>query len=157
MRRAQWILLALAAVYGMLPASARAQDASGAWSGKATCTGFAGGEKFKREVAGELVVTQLAEEIRVLFNSRLYSGVPLLGVDLGKLEAPLVACTTAAAPLSDYGEAVHARFKLQGDAGTLKATSVFTAATPGREVATCKWKFRRSSVVSTALGTCPPI
>ena len=158
MRSALLFVLALA-----FPLSAHAFDLTGTWEGKYTCKGF-DGEKYSFTVPGTLEITQTGTVLALALpfdgGADAYNGVgiddtakPLQGA------AYFVHCGVTDVPGMGEGgldETGFAKIKTkENGTGSFKATTTYYLGAP-REVATCKWSYKRIDTADPVVPSCLP-
>lgn len=145
---------------GMTATPTLAVDLTGTWDGQAVCSGFFAGAKVKDTFSGLLTITQTGSDLNMEFLGTRYNGgiIDDSTNPTKKGQGSFVACSARAEPLADYNEQGHITVVTNGDKGTFKATSVFTTAVGGTivTVETCKYTFKRTSIVDPAVPACPP-
>lgn len=151
-------MITAAVFLGASTTPALAVDLTGTWEGKAVCTGFFNGAKFKETFPGNVLITQSGGDLNMEFLGVRYNGGILNDAKQPdkKGEGAFVACSTVAQPLGDYNETGHLKVQLTLNKSTFKATSVFMVGSLGSlvDVATCKWTFARTDTANPGVPEC---
>ena len=149
--------LALSIVFGVLLVAAPvgAQNLTGSWHGEADCTGFFAGEKYKETFTGTLLISQSDADINMQFLGVVYNGALIPDLkDFRKAEGPFITCDTQVEPIGNFNEIGHMKVQVDDlkNKTSFKAVSVY--AQGAGNVATCNWKFERTSADDPIVPAC---
>jgi hypothetical protein len=159
------VLFTLSMLCPAAVADAPPPDMTGTWQGAITCKGFFQGQPFTQVSQGLLFITQTNADINMEFQTNFYNGAVIMDADNStKGQGPLIGCGAQAQPFGDYNEIGRFEALVNAETGktSFKATSIRVV--PGDDqainntfgyVATCKWKFVRTSATNPNVSACP--